>query len=485
METKSQTLRSRWKVLAWSILVLIVLVGAFVGIHEWRTAAARGRYIALRDSLHAQGEPVLPSDLADLYRCDDASNPVIPLRHAATLVPPPLVQGEAPQEDIDDLANLPMVIPLTARERQLLAPEQKTHAEIIADVRDASRRPNAWWNLQIDRPLLTMLQPDLNAQRAMCNVLDHAALLAADRGDFADAFENAALILTPARAMRHYPTMVAYLVSSGYQAIALGRIEDVCAHAQISDSAPKAIRPAAIRQVIQILSDERDENEAIRIAYLADRTQTTESMELLATRKMGLNNEDGLQEKLSVYLARPDIYRTGTMFLEQLSKVAAASSAQDWPTANGMLPPDFQISDSPSLAERLFKIMSPSYSRPIYHHYRTLASRRVAIVALAIHLYRADHGGDLPTSLDQLVPRYLPSIPRDPFVAGASKIRYFRDAGRVYSVNINGIDDLGVDGTEIPKIPGDKTPVSDLGDIVFCLTPRPRPPAPATKPSEE
>jgi hypothetical protein len=470
--------RRRWiKRIATITAVLLVLGGIWFGWHEWRIAETHGRYLAMRDSLHAQGEPVLPADLAALYRTDDANNAVIPLRQAAALVPQPT--EDQPQEDKDDLLNAPLVIPLTPRERQLLVPEQKTQPQITSLVREASHLPDAWWNLQINGPLLTFLCPDLIAQRGVCNVLDHAALLAADRGDYADAFENAALILTPARAMRHYPTLVAYLVSSGLEASALGRMEDVCARATIGEGSPQSIKPAAIRQVMQVLMDEREENSAIRIAYLADRVQMTEAMELVAVGQMPLEGDNGPTVKLNLYLARPQFWKTGTVVTEQLSRVARATAAPDWPTARSSIPTPFKPTGS-SIADKLFEILTPSYSRPAYHHYRTVAMRRLARAALALHLYRSEHGGEFPATLDQLVPQYLPAVPRDPFVTGASSIRYIRDAGnaRVYSVGSNGVDDNGVDGVDVPRPRGDNSSVaSDRGDIVFRLTPKPRPPS--------
>lgn len=51
-------------------------------------------------------------------------------------------------------------------------------------------------------------------------------------------------------------------------------------------------------------------------------------------------------------------------------------------------------------------------------HYRVRATRRMAATALAIRLYEIDHG-KRPDALDQLVPHYLPAVPRDPYVLDA------------------------------------------------------------------
>jgi hypothetical protein len=54
--------------------------------------------------------------------------------------------------------------------------------------------------------------------------------------------------------------------------------------------------------------------------------------------------------------------------------------------------------------------------------------RRLALVALAIARHEADHGGAAPPSLDDLVPRYLDSMPLDPFT-GTSFVYERRDGG--------------------------------------------------------
>ncbi len=62
---------------------------------------------------------------------------------------------------------------------------------------------------------------------------------------------------------------------------------------------------------------------------------------------------------------------------------------------------------------------------------------------LALQLYRVDHG-DFPQHLNELVPRYLPSLPADPF-SGDGDFVYINQDGRValYSVGPDGIDGGG------------------------------------------
>ncbi len=67
---------------------------------------------------------------------------------------------------------------------------------------------------------------------------------------------------------------------------------------------------------------------------------------------------------------------------------------------------------------------------------------RTAIAGLAAERFRL-YRGRWPDSLEQLVPKYLSEIPRDPFAAGPLKLRKLPDGLFVYSVGFDGVDDGG------------------------------------------
>jgi hypothetical protein len=107
---------------------------------------------------------------------------------------------------------------------------------------------------------------------------------------------------------------------------------------------------------------------------------------------------------------------------------------------------------------------------------RQLARRRMAAVALAMRLYEVDHG-HWPAKLENLVPKYLPAVPDDPFLpAGTGKIRYLPSAKppRLYSVGDNQTDE----GGDYCSDPNDPASSSDLEkqDHIFFL--KDKPPAP-------
>ena len=70
------------------------------------------------------------------------------------------------------------------------------------------------------------------------------------------------------------------------------------------------------------------------------------------------------------------------------------------------------------------------------------ASCRATAAALAAERYRLDHG-TWPTSWEQLIPKYLTTVPIDPFTSKPLFLKALSDGLVIYSVGSNGIDDGG------------------------------------------
>jgi hypothetical protein len=95
------------------------------------------------------------------------------------------------------------------------------------------------------------------------------------------------------------------------------------------------------------------------------------------------------------------------------------------------------------LGRRILAIMIPE-DDPGELHIRPSEESRISVteVFLALLLYHREHG-NLPSSLDALVPGYLPLVPRDYY--DGQPIRYSRDLRAVWSVRENGFKPTGLD----------------------------------------
>ena len=84
-------------------------------------------------------------------------------------------------------------------------------------------------------------------------------------------------------------------------------------------------------------------------------------------------------------------------------------------------------------------------------YFSVLAHRRLAAVALAMRLYWLDNGR-FPAALQDLVPRYLPAVPQDPFSPQEAPLRYNPTASQgpvLYSAGRDHSDDGGQEHSDI------------------------------------
>ncbi len=89
-------------------------------------------------------------------------------------------------------------------------------------------------------------------------------------------------------------------------------------------------------------------------------------------------------------------------------------------------------------------LFMPAMTKAVDRAFQSQLSTQATMTMLAIEIYQRDHG-QLPESLDQLAPRYLPSVPQDPFNPGFPLQYVVGETGYiVYSAGADGDLDGGV-----------------------------------------
>ncbi len=114
-------------------------------------------------------------------------------------------------------------------------------------------------------------------------------------------------------------------------------------------------------------------------------------------------------------------------------------------------------------AELFFTDFFPAYKGCFNAQYSAQAKQSLSQTGIALERYRLKTGA-YPSSLEKLVPEFLPSVPRDAFTESSPLIYRLQDDGSylLYSVGRNRQDDRGVEN------PQD----ADEGDSVFSLRKR-------------
>jgi len=92
------------------------------------------------------------------------------------------------------------------------------------------------------------------------------------------------------------------------------------------------------------------------------------------------------------------------------------------------------------------RMMLPGLSRAIQRDGDHTARIRTAQTAIAVERFRRAHNGELPTDLNELVPTYMPSLPRDPFDGQPLRFKRRTTGYVVYSIGSDLRDDGGSEG---------------------------------------
>jgi hypothetical protein len=91
------------------------------------------------------------------------------------------------------------------------------------------------------------------------------------------------------------------------------------------------------------------------------------------------------------------------------------------------------------------EMMSWSWSNLIKAHCSSMAKMESARTAFAIERFRIVRHGALPASLAELVPNYIPGVPRDPFDDQLLRFKKLPRGYVVYSVGPDGVDNGGAE----------------------------------------
>jgi hypothetical protein len=155
---------------------------------------------------------------------------------------------------------------------------------------------------------------------------------------------------------------------------------------------------------------------------------------------------------------------------ERIEAVVAASTpawnlkGAAWPFTNIVYPPSHWIADDDDtrLQARLTRFFAGS-----------LALTRAARAAIAVERHRRAHDGQLPDSLDALVPTFLPGTPVDPFSGRAIQFARTSDGYAVYGVGSNGTDEGGAElrAPLMTPMSGAERMTGDLGLAIVLSQP--------------
>jgi hypothetical protein len=332
-------------------------------------------------------------------------------------------------------------------------------AEIRSLVRSARTMPGTDWGIRMQSPAMNVVNaliPNYAPQRQLCKLLRTAATHYHQERNDREAVESIRDMVAQARHIDTQPFLIAHLVALAMDGLAEGAVEEMASNLRVTDkpAAGDGALPATRSQVealIHALIDDREYSQRFVRALLGDRAFDLDTAESLADGRSrftfiaGGVGTPGPLESALVFIFRPMILLDTVRMMRYTTTWARAANEACWPSMRARGAPDPRVTSG---VKRVTHVMSSmlvsSLDKGGVQHFRALVYLRMAGVALAIRLYDIDHGRR-PATLDELVPRYLPAVPQDPFASDGRKIGYNSKARRpvLYSVGDNGVDEKG------------------------------------------
>ena len=363
-----------------------------------------------------------------------------------------------------------------------------TNGETLRLVREARRYTRFDWGVRVKTPAHAVAIGHLNSTRHLANVVSDAAFHAHVHGDDAEALERVRDVFHAAVAIDAAPNfLISHLVSTGLRAIALDRVMTIAPGLTIAPEGEEAAAPsdgttrparrparrAQVRALIAELLDEREQLRDVRTAYVAERAAQLDMAGWFGTKSRLLRPMFDLDAVRLVRGNNALVAATQLPNSQALKdSVGAEPLIQQKPQSPALVAPGgpkpkaiLSAKNPPIDYTRLLStdISGGGMWRGIEQDIRVRTERRMAAVSLAVQLYRADHAGQFPPSLDALVPKYLPAVPVDPAAGDGRKLNYLvlrgalpggGDRPLVYSVGADGVDDTAATDPTRAGLPG-------------------------------
>lgn len=332
---------------------------------------------------------------------------------------------------------------------------RSSHPVLFEWLREASRRPRVAWPGQPESGLNAARTPDMRDLRTCVRVLAlHAAAAQADRttvewlDTIGDIYRLSDAVAAGETADAH--NLAVGIAWYGAEAVEAG-LPDLTLTGESRDGAGCAPALAALDRLMTLLRDETAYSRGFARVVSRERAQHAALAQRLASPPEDAR-ETATPARHARWLHRvfyrPLFDLAAVRMLEHFNHQLAAAQAPSWPeyvtriAQAPTVPGGVSAFDRPTAP--LNTAIPLPFARLTQLHYRGLADRRLAVLALTIRSFQLDQG-TLPESLAALVDTgYLPGLPDDPFAVD-QPLRYRTDETEtvVYSVGIDGVDDGG------------------------------------------
>jgi hypothetical protein len=255
----------------------------------------------------------------------------------------------------------------------------------------------------------------LGLDRSLARLLRLEAETYAERGEWAKAVNSGLDALELGTQIEQSAPVMGYLSGIACEAIGRSAIWDNIGHLTAAEAATAARRLEKMSLLRPAAADCLTEEKSYTIAGWVD-----------LMRKPGWRWSDGRESSnLAIYVSSLRYSKTQIVNLIAAHFDHAISNARE-----PYLGSSEQAYSEPPAGPPLLQMLMPEFSQLKFKGLVNDAENRLLATSLALHAYKQQHG-EYPQSLTYLEPKYLSSIPRDPFGSTISPpgLKYLRTEG--------------------------------------------------------
>ena len=412
-----------------AVLVLTILVPALMYMAWSRTFVKKvdEKMAAIR----AKGQPTTPAELEAFYASPPAGKDATDVWSAATAPISTEAFGLASQ-DLPIVGDSQIPIPPPGQTWEQLDDVETLlaeYAESMALLHEAARMGGAARYDTKFEDGFAMLLEHSQRLRSGARMLSLEAHARAHRGDAEGAAESINACILLARSLENEPLLVSQLVSLAIHSIGQSLIAKLVPHVDFSDE-----------DLAQLQESLRS---ADFVAAMHRAFQGERAMGIHAFRNPQMFSDSGEIFGAGIPFRKEDL----SMYIDLMTRQVDALE-QPWPQARKEAEEVSveirAIASSPinRLRYMATALVMPATEMAIAAGARVDASRRSTDTMIAVERFRRRHG-NVPETLTQLVPDYLPEVPVDPF--DSNPIRYVVGENEVviYSIGKDNVDNGG------------------------------------------
>ncbi len=429
-------LRRYWWI--WATAAVTIVLGAWFA--WFRLSLARqveARLAAIRDARW-------PASLAEFSQWN---TPVPPAENAALKILEAASAVAVNSAVVNQVQSLDRQVALTPEQRLSFTRILSNNAVALRLVHQASTLSRSRYPIDWSNNLVFGFS-GLNQAHQLMPLLKAEAVMLSDSGDPAGAIESIIVLFRLAHTLSEEPFLAAQWIRHWNQGTTCSTLERLLNQ--------HALRAADLQRLQELAVRAQGEPDFTRVlagqrALDADAFNAPLNRFLQRWASPGWNLR-GPQQVSLIGLVSALLHASGITEKDFLFYLEAM---EQWMTVSRLAYPE-KLARTKALEKRVQEQLA---ARPLFVYSRQLfasrlvlettraerlASLRAAQTALAVEQYRREHEGGLPDKLDELVPKFLEVIPKDPFDGQPLRYKRLEVGYAVYSVGADQKDDGAV-----------------------------------------